>query len=308
MKKIVILLAILLGGTGMYSPELMARGRNNNTNRTTTPSTTPSSPSRPGSGNNSGSRPNNNYNSGNSRPGGNYNSGNSRPNGNYNSGNSRPGGNYNSSSRPNNHPGYHHDDYNHGGGHNHGGYHPTPPPAHHHHHGGPQYGYVPPRPHMPPHYVYCRPTPPPYWRPVGRIPSFGTILGITLGTAIANTLNPLINSGYVISGYTNNEIYLNNVSFTNLNWPDATMYFTNGILVGSTFAYSSSIYDTSRYNYVYNILMGQYGAPVSIQSLSNGGSSATWWGYDNRYITLSFYPEYNSYGYLRYFTTVSLGN
>lgn len=296
MKKFVILLAVLLAANGLSTPDLMARGRNNNTNRTTERPATQNSSSRPGS-NNSGNRPG-------GYPGGNNNNS-SRPGPNNNN---RPNNNYNSRPNSSNYPGYHNDNHHH----NNRNYRPNNPPVHnnhhHHHHHAPQYGYVPPRPHTPPHYVYCRPTPPPYWRPSGRIPSFGTILGITLGTAIANSLNPLINSGYTVSGYTKNEIYLNNVMFSNLSWPDATMFYTNGYLVGSTFAYSSSVYDTSRYNYVYSTMMNEYGAPVSIQSLNNGGTSATWWGYDNRYITLSFYPEYNSYGYLRYYTTVTLGN
>lgn len=162
--------------------------------------------------------------------------------------------------------------------------------------------------HIPPSYSYYRPTPPPSWRPTYRTPSFGTILGLTLGTLFANSINSLFNSGYNVAGYTNNEVYLNNVNFCNVNWPNATLYYNNGYLAGSVFAYSTISYDPTRYNYVFNNLCAQYGAPVSNQTLNNGGMSSTWWGTGNSYVTLSFYPEFVSGLGTRYFTTVSMGN
>ena len=169
----------------------------------------------------------------------------------------------------------------------------------------------PPRPQMPPpppHYNYYRPTPPPTWRPTPHAPSFNSILGIALGTMLSNSVNYLINNGYHVSGYNNNAIYLNNVMAYGVNWPNATMYYNNGYLQGSLFSTSTYSYDMSTYNYVYRNLMSAYGMPVSTQSLSNGGVSATWWGSNNSFVTLSFYPQPVQYGGLRYFTTVSTGN
>lgn len=183
---------------------------------------------------------------------------------------------------------------------------PPPPPRPNGYQPG--YSYRPPMPHTPPGYTYYRPTPPPSWHVSSRSPNFGTILGVALGTFFSNSINALFNSGYNVSGYTNNEVYLSNVNYCNLNWPNVTMYYNNGYLAGSLFSASSISYDPSRYNYVYNTLCSQYGYPVSSQSLSGGGMSCTWWGVGNSYITLSFYPEYISGLGTRYFTTVATGN
>ncbi len=40
---------------------------------------------------------------------------------------------------------------------------------------------------------------------------FGTILGVALGTAIGASINALVNSGYNVSSYGNDVIYLSNV-------------------------------------------------------------------------------------------------
>ena len=184
---------------------------------------------------------------------------------------------------------------------------PTPPPPARPNGFMPGYSYRPPMPHTPPGYTYVRPTPPPGWRPSVGAPNFNTILGVALGTMLSNTVNTWYNYGYHVAGYTDNAVYLNNVNYCNVNWPNATMYYKFGCLTGSLFSSSSLSYDMSRYNYVYSMLMSQYGAPVSIQTLSGGGTSATWWGYNNTYITLSFYPEYVAGLGMRYFTTLSTG-
>ncbi|MDE6396778.1 MAG: hypothetical protein K2K84_05865, partial [Muribaculaceae bacterium] len=151
------------------------------------------------------------------------------------------------------------------------------------------------------------PTPPPSWRPIGPVPSFNAILGIAFGTALNYTLNSLINNGYSVSGYGPSEIYLTNVSQFNYNWPDATLYFNNGNLVGSSFAYATAGYNMNRYNRLFSTFMNMYGNPVNLQNLSNGGVQATWWGYNNNYVTLSYYPDYLPTGPMRYYTTVTLG-
>lgn len=174
---------------------------------------------------------------------------------------------------------------------------PVPPPP-------PQY--KPSMPHTPPNYNYYRPTPRPSWRPPAGAFSFNRILGLTLGSLLSNSINSLFNSGYNVTGYTNNNVYLRDVNYCNVTWPEATLYYNNGYLQGSVFSASSYAYDPTRYNYVYNYLTTHYGMPVSSQNLSAGGMSCTWWGGSNTYLTLSFYPE-TTYGGIRYFTTLSTG-
>ena len=68
---------------------------------------------------------------------------------------------------------------------------------------------------------------------------FGTILGVALGTAIGVSINSLVNSGYTVSSYGNDVVYLTNVPQMNYTWPDAALYYNNGILSGSQFTYLS---------------------------------------------------------------------
>ncbi len=180
---------------------------------------------------------------------------------------------------------------------------PQPPhhSYHHVHHGRPH------RPNMPPPRPYRRPTPPPpAWRPHAWRP-FHSILGVAFGTAVNISINALLNSGYDVSGYGDNVVYLSNVPMLSMSWPVANLYYSNGGLYGSEFVYSTSRYSMSRYNTVYNSLLGVYGAPYSVQSLAGGGRRATWWGNDGQYITLNFGGDYTTGGGLRYFTTLSFG-
>ena len=129
------------------------------------------------------------------------------------------------------------------------------------------------------------------------------ILGIALGTAITASINSLVNSGYTVSSYGNDVVYLNDVPQLNYYWPDAALYYNNGRLYGSQFTYSSPYYDMNRYNTLYNTLMMQYGAPVQV--VNNGPvCSATWYGAGNRYVTLSFNSGYSG----QFYTTLSFGN
>jgi hypothetical protein len=244
-------------------------------------------------------RTNNNNNRSSNRPAGNMNvnrsnsKNNNRPN--VATGNNRPGGNMGvGSPRPGN------------GGwntHNNGGLRPGNV-------GGQRnFGHAAPmRPHMPAHRTWYRPTPPPNFRPYRGCPSFGTILGITLGSALDYTLDRLLGAGYNVLGYAADAIYLSNVSMFNYRWPNATMYYNDGALRGSEFTYSTLGYDRSRYTLIYNDLVRQYGSPLSVQNNGNSNISATWWGMDNRYVTLSYYSDYAYDGSLRYYTTLSFGN
>ena len=148
---------------------------------------------------------------------------------------------------------------------------------------------------------YHRPLPPPAWRPAVYGPSFGTILGIALGTTVDMTLRTLLNQGYNVTSYGNNVVYLTNVPQMNYYWPDAALYYNNGALCGSSFTYPSTYYDMSRYNALYNTFCSQYGVPV--RSVNQGGIiSSTWFGDGNRYVTLEFNSNYGDY-----YTTLSFG-
>lgn len=283
----------------------------------------PGNSSRPG-GNGTGHRPGGNTGNNSGRPGGNHHNNNNNNNGHRPGGNPgnnhrpdnghRPGGNPGNNHRPDNghrpggYPGNNHrPDNGHrpGGqpGNNHRPHRPTPPPPR------------PPRPHRPPvyfgsghhtHHVpffghYHRPLPPPAWRPAVYGPSFGTILGIALGTTVDMTLRTLLNQGYNVTSYGNNVVYLTNVPQMNYYWPDAALYYNNGALCGSSFTYPSTYYDMSRYNALYNTFCSQYGVPV--RSVNQGGIiSSTWFGDGNRYVTLEFNSNYGDY-----YTTLSFG-
>lgn len=272
-------------------------GRRPGANGNHRPDTPGNRPLKPGAGNGH-NRPGNNNGSGNHRPG------NDRP-GNNKPGNHRPSKPGNNNHRPghtvpghgSHHPGA-------GNGHRPGGNYrpghagfrpgrPTPPKRHHahFHHHVPFFGH------------FCRPVPPPRWHYRSGGPVFGTILGVALGTAIGASINALVNSGYNVSSYGNDVIYLSNVPQMNYTWPDAALYYNNGALTGSQFTYPSAYYDMSRYNSLYNTFTAQYGMPV--QTVSQGGiMSATWYGPANRFVTLSFNSQYGG----NFYTTLSFGN
>ncbi|MBD5235770.1 MAG: hypothetical protein HDS61_05045 [Barnesiella sp.] len=165
---------------------------------------------------------------------------------------------------------------------------------------------VPP-PHRP-HYTtaWVAPRPPRGWRPGRVYPTFSTILGITFGTAINNSLNYLFNNGYTVYSYGNNAVYLSNVNQLNLLWPDATLYYGASGLDRGEFVYSTSYYDTVRYNDAYARLVAAYGAPVSTSYPSNG-MQTFWFGNDGRFVTLQYMPMYGADGVQRYYTTLSFG-
>ena len=277
MKRLITLVSVILLSTTLVCSTGQSRGRNNSSTRPPTTSAPQTRPGNMGGSSSTGSRtgnssrPNNGY-----RPGGNT----PPPPQGPRPGGYRPGGNY---TRPT----------------------PPPPPRHDRYcyHNTPPY-----RPYMPYNRPWRRPTPPPSWRPYYGCPTFSSILGVTLGTALNLSLDYLFNSGYSIMGYGNNQVYLSNVPVYNYTWPSATLYYgTGGGLQGSEFVYSSPGYDISRYNALYSQLVRQYGYPVSVQD-TYGGVTATWWGYNNGYITLSFFNDTAFNGTSRYYTTLSIGN
>ncbi len=267
----------------------------------TRPNTIHNTGQRPGNGNVGNHRPGSNKpgngNVGNHRPGsnkpGNGNVGNHRPGSNKpgsgNVGNHRPGSNKPGSGNVGNHrPG--NNGFRPGTNHK-----PRPPylaPTH--------------RPHRPiMHRPHHRPLPPPGWRPHGRIPVVRGILGLTFGTAIGISLDYLLSSGYTVDGYSNDVVYLRNVSALNYIWTDAALYYGTGGLDASSFYYSTPRYDLARYNNVYNSLVATYGTPISMNNSVNS-IGATWFGGNNGYITLSFGANNMGSG-LRYLTTLTFG-
>lgn len=328
MKKFVTSVALFLVTSLVLTPTTdgQNRGRANMGGHKPTSTTVQSRPGnmgRPSGNQGNVSRPSTSRPSGNDqgyRPGGNGN--NNRPGNNNNhrpGGNDRPGGNHHpggNNHRPDNRPGgypgnnYRPGGYDRPGGNHHPGNHRPggPSPAHRPGHVPPPPHSVPYRPYMPANRPWMRPTPPPSFRPYGRLPRFGSIFNISFGTTFNISLNAMINSGYTVTGYGSNVIYLSNINQYGYIWPNATMHYNNGVLSGTQFVYSSPGYDMSRYNILYNNFVGQYGYPVSVQNNGANNISVTWWGYNNSYITLSFYPDYAYNGTYRYYTTLQIGN
>ncbi len=282
MKRFSKYSALILLSLALACPQVESRGRNNHSNNNQTEQRKPQNNSnRPG---NNGHRPGGNNHNQSNRPGNNGHrpGGTSRPDHpqfNYGSSHNRP------QPAPGNRP-----SYNHGPHHN---FKPGPPPH---------------RPHYPIHHKpWHRPTPPPAFRPSPHWRPFNSILGVALGSAINFSINALINSGYNVSGYGNNAVYVTNVPMLNMMWPDATLYYGNGGLCGSEFVYSSPAYNLNRYNSVYNSLIATYGRPISVSN-ANGVMTSTWWGSGNQYINLSFSSGIATNGATRFFTTLSFGN
>lgn len=275
MRRFLQSVAIMLMCTALVCPTLEARGRNNTNNSTTEQRRPSNNANRPGN-NGSGQRPGNNGN--NNRPGGQHNNGNNRPN--HNVTPSRPQHpQWNQTNRPRPGGGNHH-------------FNPGPPP---------------PRPMMPIHRPWHRPTPPPAYRPAPGWRPFGSILGVALGSAINFSVNALINSGYTVSGYGNDAIYVTNAPMLNMMWPDATLFYNNGGLYASEFVYSTPNYNMNRYYNTYNMLVRNYGAPIDVTNV-NGLVSSTWWGTNNQFIRLTFQSGIAANGMTRFFTTLSFGN
>ncbi len=320
------------GNRPSHSQSGSSQGRGNGgrsggrANKSSSPGNSNSSHARPGSpggGNhNGGNRPGSNPGHNSGRPDGNR-PGNNGNNGNHN-GNHRPGsnpghnpgrpdgnrpgnnGNHNGNNRPGHNPGRPGHDFGHGG--NRPGHNPGRPGDHRPGYGRPggPHHFAPP-PHRP-HYArpWAPPRPPRGWRPGRVYPTFSTVLGITFGSAFDISLAYLLNNGYNVYSYGNNIVYLNNVNQLNLLWPDASLYYGSRGLDRGEFIYSTSYYDTMRYNEAYARLVAAYGAPVSTSYPSNGMQTC-WFGNDGRFVTLQFLPTYGADGIMRYYTTLSFG-
>lgn len=345
MKRILRILAIAAICGALVAPQVEARGnrpshsqsgssqgRGNGgrsggrANKSSSPGNSNSSHARPGSpgggnhnggnrpgsnpGHNSGrpdgNRPGNNGNNGNNRPGSNPGHNPGRPDGNRPGNNGNHNGNNRPGHNPGNNPGRPGHDFGHGG--NRPGHNPGRPGDHRPGYGRPggPHHFAPP-PHRP-HYArpWAPPRPPRGWRPGRVYPTFSTVLGITFGSAFDISLAYLLNNGYNVYSYGNNIVYLNNVNQLNLLWPDASLYYGSRGLDRGEFIYSTSYYDTMRYNEAYARLVAAYGAPVSTSYPSNGMQTC-WFGNDGRFVTLQFLPTYGADGIMRYYTTLSFG-
>lgn len=166
----------------------------------------------------------------------------------------------------------------------------------------------PPRPYHPHRWHYAgRPLPPPSWRPMRPAILFSTVLGMNFGLSINLSLDYLYNHGYTVDGYSNNAVYLNDVSQLGMIWPYAQLYYNDyGNLAASEFIYSSPYGDRNRYGAAYNMLVRAYGPPVSVNNVG-GQLCAQWWGADNQFITLRFGLGASQGGPRRYYTSLIFG-
>lgn len=115
----------------------------------------------------------------------------------------------------------------------------------------------------------------------------------------------LYNSGYNILGYANNIVYLGNVSQLGYLWPEATVYYADGLVSDMQFQYWTPAPSTTRYNQVYNNLVRTYGSPASY-STSGGIISSSWWaGGGSGFITLQYAPALTANGLTYYYTTLT---
>lgn len=151
------------------------------------------------------------------------------------------------------------------------------------------------------------PRPPRGWRPAPGLPTIGTFLGLTIGTALDASLNYLWVNNYGVLSYDNSAVIVQNVPMMNFMWPQGRLMYNNGLLYGSQFYYPTVYYDPGRYNSIYNSLCYTYGAPVAAAPLSPGGY-ATWYGANGGFITLRLEPVVAPNGAVEYYTILSLGN
>ena len=179
----------------------------------------------------------------------------------------------------------------------------------------PDHNWRPPYYKRPPHihgmynhyYKWHRPVPPRGWVHHYGGPRLSTILGVTIGTALNLSLNALLNNGYTVTGYGPSSVYLTGVNQYGCYWPNATLNYINNSLRGSEFVYSTYGYNRARYDQMYRYMTNLYGVPVS-SDINGDRVTATWWGYNNSYISLSYFPDYDSDGAYRYYTVLSVGN
>ena len=77
-------------------------------------------------------------------------------------------------------------------------------------------------------------------------------------------------------------VYVTNVSQYGYLWPEATLYYTNGLLTGGRFDYYETHASQYRYNQLYRYLSGIWGQPYR-----SSGTQLSWFTPGNGFITLS---------------------
>lgn len=169
-------------------------------------------------------------------------------------------------------------------------------------------GIRPPKPSSgrPDHRPWHRPTPRPDYRPNAGYRWFDDIFGLSRGISISVSLGRLAGLGFDILGYGNDDIYVRNIRQFNSLWPEAQYFYDRGMLVGAELYHSTGHHNTARYDKTYNVLVQLYGYPYSRDN--HGRSrSATWFGPDGRFITLTYDKLRAPDGSNRWFTTVAIG-
>lgn len=153
--------------------------------------------------------------------------------------------------------------------------------------------------------IFFAPVPPP---PPVRInyslPRIKIIFGLNFGSFIDTGINSLANTGYNVVGYENNVVYLQNVKELGYDWPEAMIYYTDGLMSDVQLNYWTTSHNTKRYDKVYSKLVKTYGQPVNISNVDGIITSYWWTGAESEYITLQYGPNMTDSG-LYYFTTLT---
>jgi hypothetical protein len=132
--------------------------------------------------------------------------------------------------------------------------------------------------------------PRPSYRPPRRpgVPVLNSILGITFGTLARASVDALYRSGYTVTSYDSNNVYMQNVRQFGVTWQNAGLYYDNSGLYASQFEYTSPRNGLSIFNIAYSNISNIYGAPID-NNVGAVTASATWWGGDSQgYITLNY--------------------
>lgn len=93
-------------------------------------------------------------------------------------------------------------------------------------------------------------------------------------------------------------VYLTNVNQYGYLWPEATLYYTNGMLSGGRFDYPGGQDAQRRY-----FELNRYFSSIWGQPYSASGSQLSWFTPDNGFVTLS--AEYTGG---RYLTSLTVGH
>ena len=129
-------------------------------------------------------------------------------------------------------------------------------------------------------------------------------MGIPFGIFIEQGINSL-STNYTVTGYNDNIVYLDNVEELGYVWPEATVYFNDGLMSDTQFIYWNQYADDSRFRNVYSTICSRYGKPDSY-TREEGSVTAGWWEGDRSgFITLQYGPGMSADGYTLFYTTLT---